>query len=109
MNTNLPQSVAAYMQSASVRDTEALLTTFVADAIVTDEGHEYHGIDEIRRWRNESSSKYQYTVDVTDVAEIDKQTVLTTQLTGNFPGSPVQLHFYFVLEGAKIAALSIRP
>jgi hypothetical protein len=36
------------------------------------------------------------------------KTVVSTKLTGNFPGSPVTLDFVFTLEGGKIAALEIR-
>ena len=35
------------------------------------------------------------------------KTVVSTKLTGNFPGSPVTLDFVFTLEGGKIAALEI--
>jgi len=35
------------------------------------------------------------------------KTVVTNRLTGNFPGSPVNLEFVFRLEGNKIASLEI--
>ena len=33
--------------------------------------------------------------------------VVTSHLVGNFPGSPVDLRFFFKLEGDKIASLEI--
>jgi hypothetical protein len=39
----------------------------------------------------------------------DGKTVVTTKLTGDFPGSPIALGFVFMLEGGKIAALEIHP
>jgi len=36
-------------------------------------------------------------------------TVVTSRLTGNFPGSPVDLRYFFRLEGDKIASLEIVP
>ena len=36
-------------------------------------------------------------------------TVITSRLTGNFPGSPVDLRFFFRLECGKIASLEITP
>ena len=36
-------------------------------------------------------------------------TVVTSRLTGNFPGSPVDLRYFFKLEGDKIASLEIIP
>jgi hypothetical protein len=35
--------------------------------------------------------------------------IVTSRLTGNFPGSPVSLRFCFGLEGDKIASLEIAP
>jgi hypothetical protein len=35
--------------------------------------------------------------------------VVTCRLTGSFPGSPVNLRFFFELDGEKIASLEIAP
>jgi hypothetical protein len=35
--------------------------------------------------------------------------VVACRLTGNFPGSPVDLRFIFELEGDKIVSLEITP
>ena len=48
-------------------------------------------------------------VRVWQVEEKDGKTVVTSRLTGNFPGSPVDLRFFFELEGEKIASLEIIP
>jgi len=48
LNTQLPQPIATYMQATNARDTDALLGCFTADAVVTDEGQEYHGEARIR-------------------------------------------------------------
>jgi hypothetical protein len=39
----------------------------------------------------------------------DGKVVVPSRLTGNFPGSPVDLRFFFTLEGDKIASLEILP
>ena len=39
----------------------------------------------------------------------DGVVVVTSRLTGTFPGSPVDLRFFFVLEGDTIASLEIIP
>jgi hypothetical protein len=36
-------------------------------------------------------------------------TVLKAQLTGDFPGSPITLHFDFVVEAGHILSLEIHP
>ena len=38
----------------------------------------------------------------------DGKTVVSTRLTGDFPGSPLTLDFVFTLEGRKIVALEIQ-
>jgi hypothetical protein len=40
--------------------------------------------------------------------QTDDQTIVTSRLTGNFPGSPTNLQFIFRLEGDKIISLEIR-
>ena len=37
------------------------------------------------------------------------KTIVTNRLTGNFPGSPVDLQFVFELDGNKIVSLEIHP
>jgi hypothetical protein len=41
--------------------------------------------------------------------EKDGKIVVTSHLVGNFPGSPVDLRYFFKLEGDKIASLKIIP
>ena len=39
----------------------------------------------------------------------DGKTIVTSRLVGNVPGSPVDLRYFFKLEGDKIASLEIIP
>ena len=107
MITPLPQPIAAYMQAINARDTAALLACFTADAVVTDEGQEYHGAAQIREWREQTEAQYHYTVAFTDVREAGNETVVTAQVAGTFAGSPIQLPYHFTLTGDKITALHI--
>ena len=54
------------------------------------------------------SKKYRPTVEVIDVAETDDRTIVTGRVSGNFPGSPINLRYAFTLAGDKIARLEIR-
>lgn len=107
MNIALSQPIAAYIEATNARNTSALLATLTPDAVVQDEGQTYYGIEEIKRWKAATEKKYQFTVEATNVVEEEHKTVVTTQVSGNFSGSPVQLHFHFTLKGDKITALSI--
>jgi hypothetical protein len=105
---NLPEPIAAYF-AADKRDSEAITRCFTKDAVVKDEGHTYTGVMAIKQWKDESSSKYTYTSEPFAVEHRNGTTVVTSRLTGNFPGSPVDLRFLFRLEHRKITFLEIIP
>jgi hypothetical protein len=51
---------------------------------------------------------YHHTVEPIGVVEREGTTVVTGKVSGNFPGSPVNLEHIFRLKGDKIASLEIR-
>jgi len=108
MQHDLPEPVAAYF-AADTGDSEAVSRCFTEDAIVTDEGHTYTGRAAIKKWKADASARYQYTSEPFACEREDGKVVVTSRLTGNFPGSPVNLRFFFTLEGDKIASVEIIP
>ena len=80
-----------------------------AGAVVIDERQEYRGRTAIARWKTEASAKFRYTVDRLGAHVSGNQTTVTGRVTGDFPGSPVDLQYRFTLEGDKIARLEIAP
>jgi hypothetical protein len=108
MKLDLPKPIAAYF-TADKGDSEAVAECFTENAVVKDEGHTYHGRAAIKQWKVETSAKYQYTTEPFACEQKAGKFVVTSQLTGNFPGSPVNLRFFFGLEGDKIASLEITP
>ena len=105
---NLPKAIAAYFAADNV-DGDAVSRCFSEDAVVKDEGHTYKGRAAIKEWKTDASAKYEYTCEPFAYEEKDGKTVVTSHLVGNFPGSPVDLRFFFKLEGDKIASLEIIP
>ena len=105
---NLPKPIATYF-SADKRVAKAVSECFTENAIVQDEGHTYKGRVAIEKWKTDASAKYQYTCEPLACEGKDGKTVVTSHLVGNFPGSPVDLRFFFQLEGDKIASLEIIP
>ena len=105
---NLPKPVAAYFTADEV-DAEAVSQCFTENAVVKDEGHTHKGRAAIKGWKTNASAKYQYTCEPFACEEKDGRTIVTCHLVGNFPGSPVDLRFFFKLEGDKIASLEIIP
>ena len=108
MTLNLPKPVAAYF-TADKADSEAVSRCFTDHAAVKDEGHTYNGRAAIKKWKEDASAKYEYTCQPMTCEQKDDKFVITCRLTGNFPGSPVDLRFFFVLVGEKIASLEIMP
>src|ERR1041385_6527904 len=105
---NLPKPVAAYF-TADKSDGEAVSQCFAENAVVKDEGHTHKGRAAIKAWKTDASAKYESTWEPIACEEKERKTVVTCHLVGNFPGSPVDLRFFFKLEGDKIASLEIIP
>jgi hypothetical protein len=108
MKLNLPVPIAAYF-TADTGNSQAVARCFTDNAVVKDEGHTYHGRAAIKQWKAEALAKYQYTSEPFACEQKDGKFVITSRLTGNFPGSPVNLRFIFGLEGDRIASLEIIP
>lgn len=108
MALKLPNPVAAYF-TADEADSEAVSRCFTDHAAVKDEGHTYNGRAAIKKWKEDASAKYEYTSEPLTCEPKDGKIVVTCRLTGNFPGSSVELRFFFELAGEKIACLEIMP
>ena len=108
MSIELPEPIAAYF-AADKLDSDAVAHCFTSDAVVKDEGHTYIGLASIRQWRAGASAKYDYTCEPFCSEQIQATTVVTCHLTGTFPGSPIDLRYFFRLERGKVASLEIIP
>jgi len=108
MALNVPEPVAAYLAAEEARDADALSRCFTEDGTVHDEGQDYHGRDSIRQWRRAADAKYRYVFQTINVQTFGGLVTVRARLTGEFPGSPVELDHIFKLSGDKIASLEIR-
>jgi SnoaL-like domain len=111
MNDDAPPVITRYIESAADRDLDLLVECFAADAVVADDGHTYRGRAEIRGWRESLAAGPAYTVDVLGAEPTgeDGHYLVTTQVAGDFPGSPVDLRYLFTLNDGLISDLSIAP
>ena len=108
MSIDLPPPIAIYIAAENRDDIEALEQCFVNDAVVRDENQTIEGLDAIKQWKAETKRKYQHTIEPLSVEQKEGKTIVTNRLTGNFPGSPIELEFVFTLKGYKIVSLEIR-
>ena len=91
MSVDLPEPIAAYFAAENGHDTGALERCFTEDAVVRDEGQTFKGLADIKQWKAETKKKYQHTVEPLEAVQKDGETIVTNRLTGNFPGSPIDL------------------
>jgi hypothetical protein len=107
MIDNLPKSIAVYVSAENSGDTNLFDQCFSEDAVVRDESETYAGLAAIKKWKTETTKKYQHTVDPLRIVEKNGEFILTSRLTGNFPGSPIELEFVFTIRDDKIVSLEI--
>ena len=108
--SQIPDVVAQYQDAHDRGDVDNALAAFTPDATVKDDGHEYHGSDEIRDWLARASTEFTYTRTLTGADAIDASSwLVTNHLEGNFPGGVVDLRYRFVLTGDLISELEIAP
>ena len=107
MIDNLPKPIALYLSAENSGDTKLFDECFIDDAVVRDENEAHRGLAAIKAWKVETKRKYQHTVDPLRIEKQDGKFIVTSRLTGNFPGSPIELEFVFTLAGDKIVSLEI--
>src|SRR5438552_1645443 len=101
MNNELPKVITDYFAAVSAHDFDAAAGCFMENGFVHDEKHDYTGTKEIRAWIEDAAKKYQYTAEVLGGHHTDTNVIVRARLTGNFPGSPVEVEYRFTLEGTK--------
>lgn len=103
----LPDNITTFMNALDDRQDDRALATFTTDAVVTDEGRDYTGRDEIGSWLRTSVSEY--TSAFTGATTTDGGIDVAQHLEGNFPGGVSDLHYRFTLDGALISRLVVEP
>lgn len=105
----LPPPIASYFTADAADDNDTLVALFTNDATVIDERKTHTGHAAIRAWKADATAQFDYTVEPFRIAQDGGQTIVTATLTGNFPGSPVDLRYAFSLRDTLIERLEIAP
>jgi SnoaL-like domain len=98
----LPANLTRYFAAQNGHDLEAMLAAFAPDAEVRDEGHSYVGPDAIREWKLATSAKYRITARPLRMERKGDALAATVEVSGNFPGSPANLTYDFLLDGSEL-------
>jgi ketosteroid isomerase-like protein len=107
MTLDLPAPISNYFEAVNAQDVDAMLSAFSDEASVHDEGQEMNGRAAIREWVDDTTRKYRVTLTPTGVHQADERTIVAAQVSGNFPGSPIELRYHFTISGEKIGRLEI--
>nr|ABP43415.1 conserved hypothetical protein [Mycolicibacterium gilvum PYR-GCK] len=109
----LPDTIKTFMTTLTTPEDGRAVDTFTVDAVVTDEGNNYAGRDEIAAWLTAAAGEYTYTSEFTGATVLERQTDTTVdvgqRLEGDFPGGVAELHYRFTLDGTSISRLVIEP
>lgn len=103
----LPQVVERFIETQHILDSKAFAECFTESAIVHDEGKTHNGKEEIRHWIEHSMEEYKSVMKPLNYEESGSKSVLTANVSGTFPGSPITLKFHFDINNGKIQQLKV--
>ncbi|MGY2463103.1 nuclear transport factor 2 family protein [Vreelandella sulfidaeris] len=107
MSLSLPDAISTYFRISNGADVSHIAECFTHDACVFDEGETHRGRPAIQAWMRATREKIEYRVEPVSVSQQGNTMVVTATVTGNFPGSPVQLDHAFQLAESQIQSLEI--
>lgn len=107
MSFTLPSVVHRYIEANNAHDASGISACFAENGVVHDEGEVLQGREAVLGWAQSTIAKYGAALQPTGLTESDGKTIVTCQVSGNFPGSPISLDFEFTLEQNEISALHI--
>ena len=107
----LPPVVAAYVRATNLGDLDALLATFVDDALVNDQLRDYWGKEAITAWAARDIIGERLTLTVVNTLQHYGNSIVTAHVDGLFDKrglpDPLVLAFYFSSYENKIVQLII--
>jgi len=102
---NLPEVLAALVQTQNNFDSVAYAKCFTETAVVFDEGKTHTGRKAIENWIDKANKDYQATMKPLEYAANDG--ILKAEVSGNFPGSPIVLSYHIQIVDELIQSLKI--
>ena len=107
MNINLPRIIQEYLAASNAHDVKAILSCFSDDALVHDEGKDFRGKKLIKDWIVKTIEKYKFHFKPLRVKAEEPEVVVTVEVSGTFPGSPVSPDYRFIIKRNKILSLAV--
>lgn len=108
----LAKPIGDFVKAVNEHKNEDFLAVFAETAIITDEGHQYQGIAEIKDWNDKKNIGANITMRLVETTERDGKTILTVEMDGNFDKTglpdPFLMDLYFTLDKNLIIGLEYR-
>ncbi len=104
---NLPKVITSLIKAQDNFDSVAYANCFSEKAVVFDEDKTYTGKAEIKEWIANANEKYKTVMKPLNYEENGKESILTAEISGTFPGSPVILKYNLEIEDGLIKSLKI--
>ena len=108
--TELPAAAQGFVDGWQGGDADKVAALFTADAVVSDQGETFRGLDEIRGWIDGSIHLFTTTLTFLGAREVDGMIGASYRLEGDFPGGVAELEYQFHLSAdGKIERLDFAP
>ena len=107
MTPDLRPPVSTYFATSNAHDAAGVAALFAEDGRVHDERQDHRGRAAIQGWAEQTSREYRMTQTPRSAHTEGATIVVTAQVAGTFPGSPIDLTFRFTLDGERIQELQI--
>ena len=104
---NLPKVISDLVEAQANYDSVAYANCFSDTAVVFDEGKTHTGRIEIEKWIAHSNETYKSTMTPLAYDQTGDMGVLSAEVSGTFPGSPLILKFNFELHNGLIQSLKV--
>lgn len=109
MTLQLAPTIAAYFAAANEARHDQLALCFEPGAKVRDDGSTMDGREAIAAWAHNAHRRYGAVATPRAARQDGGEVIVTADVAGDFPGSPLPLHYHFTLGENGVAALAIKP
>lgn len=109
MSTQNSEIVSSYFTAVNSADFKLASSLFAADAQVIDSGEDKNlaGRTAIQEWMEGSIAAYNLSHQILKRRESADGEKVSALVTGDFPGSPIEFDYEFVIYDGKISRLEI--
>lgn len=107
MKLELADCIRTYFDISNGCTLNHVTDCFSPDARVFDEGRQHSGHAAIEAWQQAARKTFEYSVVPISASREVERVAVIARVSGNFPGSPVELNHLFELNDGKIRTLEI--